>query len=155
MLTRLTRTRRLVTARVLALAYSFCVLAPALSFAVADGARAPCLTEDEHGRGIVHVHEHGAGAAQHVHADGRSHDHSVAEASEAVEDAAAAQPMSAAGDHHKSAGGQCCGMVCVTALPATLTDVVRPDAPRSICVSANYRAIADNTPPERYRPPIV
>ena len=114
----------------------------------------PCLTEDEHGGGIVHVHEHTAGA-QHVHADGHSHFHSaVAEASEGAEDAATAQPISPAGDHHKNAGGQCCGMLCVSALPAALTDVVRPDAPRSLCVSANYRAIADNAPPRHYRPPI-
>jgi hypothetical protein len=157
MLTRLTRTGRLTAARVLALAYLLCVLAPALSFAFAGGARAaPCLTEDQHGRGIVHVHEHAAATSQHMHADGHSHYHAAAtEASEATEDAsAAAQPMLPAGDHHKSAGGQCCGMVCVSALPATLTDVVRPDAPRSICVSATYRAIVDTTPPQHYRPPI-
>lgn len=155
MLTRLTRTRRLVTARLLALAYLFCVLAPALSFAFAGAAHAaPCLTQDGHGRGIVHVQENAAGASQHVHADGHFHHHlAVAEAAEHA--AAAAQPVSPAVDHHKSAGGQCCGMVCVSALPAALTDVVRPDAPRSICVSANYRAIADNTPPQHYRPPIA
>lgn len=139
----------------LALAYLFCVLAPALSFAIAGAAHAaPCLTQDGHGRGIVHVKEHAAGSSQHVHADGHFHHHlAVAEAAEHA--AAAAQPISPAGDHHKSAGGQCCGMVCVSALPAALTDVVRPDAPRSICVSANYRAIADNTPPQHYRPPIA
>ena len=60
--------------RLLALAYLFCVLAPAMSFAFADGARAaPCLIENEHGMGIVH--EHGI-VAQHVHEDGRTHDHS-------------------------------------------------------------------------------
>lgn len=155
MLRRLTRTGRLTAARVLALAYLLCVLAPALSFAFAGAARAtPCLTEEEHGRGIVHVHEHVAAASQHVHADGHSDHHSAV--AEAAEDAAAAaQPTLPAGDHHKSAGGQCCGMVCVSALPATLTDVVRPDAPRSNCVSATYRAIADNTPPQHYRPPIA
>jgi hypothetical protein len=153
MLTRLTRTGRLTAARLLGLAYLLCVLAPALSFAFAGAARAaPCLTEDEHGRGIVH--EHAAGAAQHVHADGHSHHHSGA--AEATGDAAAAaQPIAPAGDHHKSAGGQCCGMACVSALPATLTDVVRPDTPRSICVSAAYRAIADDAPPRHYRPPIA
>lgn len=154
MLTRLTRSGRLTAARVLALAYLLCVLAPALSFAFAGAARAaPCLTEHDHGRGIVHVHEHAAAASQHVHADSHSHHHSAA--AEAAEDAAAApQLISPAGDHHKSAGGQCCGMACVSALPATLTDVVRPDTPRSICLSATYRAIADNTPPQHYRPPI-
>jgi len=153
MLTALTRTGRLVSARLLALAYLFCVLAPAVSFAFAGAAHAaPCLTKDEHGRGIVH--QHAAGFSERIHSDGHSRYHlTVVKAAEHA--AAMAQPISPAGDHHKSAGGQCCGMVCVSALPTTLTDVVRPDTPRSICVSANYRAIADNTPPQHYRPPIA
>mgnify|MGYP000162021222 CR=1 FL=1 len=54
MLSRLTGTRRTTAGRLLALVYLFCVLAPAMSFAFADGARAAaCLTEDEHGMGIV------------------------------------------------------------------------------------------------------
>ena len=143
--------------RLLALAYMFCVLAPAMSFAFADGARAaPCLTENEHGMGIVHVHEHG-GVAKHVHADGRTHDHSspaVAPDGEQVA-AAAADSNSLPLDHHKSSGGQCCGMVCVNALPATAAEFVRPIVPRSICLFTDYRAIADNGPPQLYRPPIA
>ena len=65
MLSRLTGTRRTTAGRLLALVYLFCVLAPAMSFAFADGARAaPCLTEDKLGMGIVHVHEH-VGAVAH------------------------------------------------------------------------------------------
>ncbi len=157
MLSRLTRTRRLTAGRLLALVYMFCVLAPAMSFAFADGSRAaPCLTENEHGMGIVHVHEHGV-VAQHVHADGRSHDHSSMAVASALDDvaAAAADPDTLPLDHHKSSGGQCCGMVCVSALPATVTEFVRPIAPRSICLSTDYRAVADNAPPQRYRPPIA
>jgi hypothetical protein len=159
MLTRLTRANRSMAARLLALAYLFCVLAPALSFAFADGARAaPCLTEDEHGMGIVHVHEHAQSTAQHVHDDGHSHDHSAMVAISDDHDSGAVVgvgPASPAQDHHKSSGGQCCGMVCVSALPATLTEIVRPFAPRSICISASYCAVADNTPPQLYRPPIA
>lgn len=143
--------------RLLALAYLFCVLAPAMSFAFADGARAaPCLTENEHGMGIVHVHEHG-GVAKHVHEDGGTHDHSspaVAPDGGQVA-AAAADADSLPLDHHKSSGGQCCGMVCVNALPATVTEFVRPIAPRSICLSTDYRAVADSGPPQLYRPPIA
>lgn len=156
MLSRLTRTRRSTAARLLALAYLFCVLAPTLSFAFADGARAaPCLTENEHGMGVVHVHDHGVAA--HVHEDGRTHDHSSPAVASAPDEAAlaAADPGSLPADHHKSSGGQCCGMVCVNALPATVTGFVRPTAPRSICLSADYRAVADNAPPQLYRPPIA
>lgn len=156
MLSRLTGTRRTTAGRLLAVVYVFCVLAPAMSFAFADGARAaPCLTEDAHGMGIVHEHV-GAGA-QHVHKDGRSHDHAsqaIASASEDGQAAAATDPDSSPLDHHKSSGGKCCGMVCVNALPVAMTEVVRPTTPRSICLSTDYRAVVDNTPPQRYRPPI-
>lgn len=158
MLTWLTRKRRSIAGRSLALVYLFCVLAPAISFAFADGARvAPCLTEDEHGMGIVHVHEHVGTVAQHVHEDGRSHDHTLPGVASLRHDgqfAAGSDPDSSPLDHHKS-GGQCCGMVYVSALPAKLVDFVRPHTPRSICLSANYRAIADNAPPQLYRPPIA
>lgn len=156
MLSRLTRTKRSMAGRLLALIYLFCVLAPAMSFALADGARAaPCLTENEHGMSIVHVHEHGV--SQHVHKDGRTHDHSSPAVASALDDVAAvaADSNSLPVDHHKSSGGQCCGMVCVNALPATVTEFVRPIAPRSICLSTDYRAVADNAPPQLYRPPIA
>ena len=155
MLSRLTRTGRTTAGRLLALAYLFCVLAPAMSFAFADGARAaPCLTENEHGRGIMRVHEHGV-AAQHVHEDARAHDHSSPAVASAPGDlaAAAADSDSLPLDHHKSSGGQCCGMACMSALPVTVTEVVRPAAPRSICLSTDYRTAADNAPPQLYRPP--
>lgn len=142
--------------RLLALAYLFCVLAPAMSFAFADGARAaPCLTENEHGTGIVHVHEHGV-VTQHVYEDARTHDHSSPAGASVPEDvaAAAADSDSLPVDHHKSSGEQCCGIVCVNALSATVTEFVRPIAPRSICLSTDYRAVADNAPPQPYRPPI-
>ena len=141
--------------RLLALAYLFCALAPAMSFAVADGARAaPCLTEDEHGMGIVHVH---GGVAKHVHEDGRTQDHSSpAVAPDGGQAAApAADSDSLPLDHHKSSGGKCCGMACVNALPATVAEFVRPIAPRSICHFTDYRAVADNGPPQLYRPPIA
>ena len=143
--------------RLLALAHLFCVLAPTMSFAFADGARAaPCLTKNEHGMGIVPVHEHG-GVAQHVHKDGRTHDHSsLAVAPEGGQAADAADDSGSLPlDHHKSSGGQCCGMACVNALPATVTEFVRPLAPRSICLFTDYRAVAGNGPSQLYRPPIA
>ncbi len=142
--------------RLLALAYLFCILSPAMSLAFADGTRAAlCLIENEQGMGIVHVH---GVVTQHVHEDGRTHDHSSpAAASAAVGEraaAAAADSDSLPLDHHKSSSGQCCGMVCVSALPATVVEFVRPIAPRSICLFTDYRAVADNGPPQLYRPPI-
>lgn len=135
--------------------YLLCVLAPTLSFAFADGARAaPCLTEDEHGMGIIHVHEH-VRVAQHLHDGGRAHDHAVIAAGFEPDAglSSGTDPATPAGAHHKSAGGQCCGMACVSALPATITEIVQPDVPPSRCVSKNYRDVADNTPHQLYRPP--
>jgi hypothetical protein len=155
MLRRLTKTRRLMAGRLLALTYLFCVLAPAMSFAFADGARAaPCLTKDEHGGNIVHVH---GGVAKHVHEDGLTHHHSLSAAAPDGEQLAgpAADSDSLPLDHHKSSGGQCCGMACVNALPATVVELVRPIAPRSICHFTEYRAVDDNGPPQLYRPPIA
>lgn len=157
MLMRVTRPMRLIAGKLLSAIYLLCVLAPTLSFAFADGARAaPCLTENEHGMGIVHVHEHPARGVQHVHDDGRAHDRSViATGSEHHDGSASAgsEPASSAGDHHKAAGGQCCGMACVSALPATITEIVQPAVPPSRCVSKNYLDVADNTPHQLYRPP--
>ena len=154
MLSRLTRTRRLTAGRLLALAYLFCVLAPAMSIAFADGARAaPCLTEDEHGVNIVHMHGR---VAKHVHEDGSTHDHSPpAVAPDGGQAAAPAADSDSPLDHHKSSGGRCCGMACVNALPAAVVEFVRPIAPRSICLFTDYRAVDDNGPPQLYRPPIT
>jgi hypothetical protein len=157
MLSRLTRTRRTTAGRLLALAYLFCVLAPAMLLAFGDAARAaPCITENEHGMGIVH--EHAGAVAQHVRPDERSRDHSSLAVASAPDDgqaaAAAADPDTLPLDHHKSCG-LCCGLACVSALPATVTEVVRPTAPQSVCLSDDYQAVADNAPPQLYRPPIA
>lgn len=155
MLVRLTKATRLKAGRLVALAYLLCVLAPSATFAFGDGARAaPCLTENEHGRGAIHVHEHAVSA----HADGHDHTHAV-EASHVHNVVAAAvdvveSPLdNAAGDHHKS-GGQCCGLMCVTALPTVIAEFEGPAAPKSLRVSATYRNFADGAPPRHYRPPI-
>lgn len=144
----------------LALIYMLCVLAPGISFAFSDGLRAlACLTDDNHRQGIVHVHVLSEGAA-HGHHGGHVHEHPAS-------DSHFGQP----GDHkdtayvadetpaptngpHKTSGAQCCGAVCLSALPATIVDIVKPSVPTSIYVSENYRSVADNAPPRHYRPPI-
>ena len=137
-----------------ALAYLLCVLAPAISYAL-PGVHTParCLTDEHHVPGMVHVHS----GPQHVHKDGHIHVH------------AGAQGHSAGGDHSMSgtsdpsslpekaphfSDGQCCGLMCVTALPATVVDVVKPAAPTAICEGEGYRNVTDNAPPRLYRPPI-
>jgi len=148
----------MLAGRILALAYMLCVLMPAISFAFADGAlAAPCLTDPDHVMGVAHVHEAAAGTVQHVHHDGHDHgDHAKAAHHGDVFGPAkqVADHQAPAGHEHKDPGAQCCGMVCVSALPATATEFVAPSAPTSRCGSGIYRNVAGNSPPTLYRPPI-
>jgi hypothetical protein len=140
MLIRLTRAVRRRTASTVALLYVLCVLAPAAAFAFGDGARAAhCLTDDNHGLQPVHVHEHDVhghdGGKLHVHKDGTSHEHSKA-------------------PDGKSSDGRCCGLVCLTALPASVSEVQTPALPAMIAASANQADVAGKAPERLYRPPI-
>lgn len=146
--------------KILASLYMLCVLMPALSYAFADGARAaPCLTDPDHAMGIMHVHETAAGTVQHVHQEGHDHgDHAKAghhgDVQASGKQSADMQLPSHPGDGHKAPGAQCCGMVCVTAMPASVTEFVAPSAPISRCASETYRSVVGNSPPTLYRPPI-
>jgi hypothetical protein len=161
MFVRLSRAKRLRAGCLLALVYMLCVLAPGISFAFSVGSRAaPCLTDENHGLGIMHVHEASV-PVQHVHKDGRAHEHSSINAHLVQSDGNNNDVKSVAGgttapanDPHKASGTPCCGMVCLSALPTTVVDIVKPSAPMSVCDSENYRNVADNAPPRHYRPPI-
>lgn len=51
--------------------------------------------------------------------------------------------------------GQCCGLMCLTALPATLVEIVTSCVPAAAQAIEAYREVADNGPSRRYRPPIA
>jgi hypothetical protein len=155
----LTRTQRRRAGWIIALAYLFCVLAPAFSFALPGShAVAYCLTDDDHVPGLAHVHSESV--VQHVHKDGRVHDHP-----------GPSTHVHAVGDHHAKpvalsdgsgpakaphpSDGKCCGLICVTALPASEVNVAKPLLPKAIRVSENLRTLRDNAPPRLYRPPIT
>ena len=154
MVVRLTRTKRTRAGWLVALAYLLCVLAPTISYALPGvHAPAPCLTDENHVPGMVRVHS----APQHLHDDGQIHDHAAAPAHSGGGD----HSMSVASDSksapekapHKS-GGECCGLMCVTALPAKVVDIVTPSAPTALCEVEGYLNVADKAPPRHYRPPI-
>ena len=159
MLVRLTRAGRLKAGRSLASIYMLCVLMPALSLAFADGVLgAPCFTDPEHAMGIVHVYETAVGSAQHVHHEGHDHgDHAKVghhgDMQGSGKQSADNGPQSPAGGR-KASGAQCCSMVCVSALPVSMTEFVAPSAPPFRCVSETYWSVAGRTPPTLYRPPI-
>ena len=128
MFVRLTRTERRKAGWLLALAYVFCVLAPGASFAFTGG-------------GLAHDHSgiHALSGQPNSFGD--------------MNTVGAEAPVPANGQHD-ALGAQCCSIVCVSALPATVMTIVNPTALTSACASENYRGVVDNTPSRRYRPPI-
>jgi hypothetical protein len=154
----LTRTKRLGAGWFVALIYLLCVLAPTISYALPGAhAVAPCLTDDDHVSGMLHVRADTP--TQHVHKDGHVHDHSGTHShTNAGTDhdsmAVALNGKSSPEKAPHSSDGQCCGLMCVTALPATLIDIVKPSAPTALCEVEGYRKVTDNAPPRLYRPPI-
>jgi len=139
----------------LAFFYFLCVLAPTISFALPGShAISPCLTDA--GPGVVHVHNDVP--AQYVHIDGHMHDHSGAYSHKNPGDdrsiLIALNGKSVPEKAPHSSDGQCCGLMCTTALPATVIDIVKPSAAPTLCMVEGYRKVTDNAPPRLYRPPI-
>ena len=157
MFVRLTRARRLGAGRFVALVYLLCLLAPTLSFAL-PGSRAvsSCLTEAARVPGILHMHTDAP--IQHVSIGDHVHDHANANFHESSGDdrsastAGNSRPVPEKSRH--SCDGQCCGLMCVIALPAALVDIVKPSAPTALSEVEGYRKVTDNAPPRLYRPPI-
>ena len=121
-----------------ALAYLFCVLAPSLSLALANGSSpALCIVED-HGPGMhmqsaIHDHmKHASNADQKVHGD-------------------TAVPVNG---QQKAADTRCCGLVSISAMLASEIAIALPPALASVCETETYRDAADNASPRHYRPPI-
>ena len=154
MLVRLSRAKRLRAGRLVALVYLLCVLAPTLSFALPSSRTvSPCLAGADHVPGMMHVH-----AAAHDHGDGQMHDHAVADSHAGASDQATSVQAAAPPEQAPSKGahdGKCCGLMCLSALPATLVDVATPSAPRASTEVDRYREVAESGPSERYRPPIA
>lgn len=138
-----------------ALAYLFCVLAPTLSLALPGNQVIPhCLTEDGRANGLAHVH--GMGVAQHVHEGGQIHSHmdgqglAAGDYAEPMALSDSSAPVKAA--HHSE--GKCCGLICITALPAADVTLAKPLLLQAVRMSEVSRKLADNSPSRLYRPPI-
>ncbi|CAN5190697.1 hypothetical protein BH11PSE4_BH11PSE4_08920 [soil metagenome] len=143
-----------------ALVYMLCVLAPAMSYALpGEHSVAHCLTTDGMS-GSVHVHDEAA-QPMHAHFDGGTNDHAVA-TSMLVADADKMASMSGHMDRDDmpakkgphTTSGQCCALMCVSALPASAFEVWVPSAPKVVHITTTYRATTDNAPAVHYRPPI-
>ena len=146
MLLRLTRSMRIRVGRIIALAYLFCVLAPAASLAWGSGP-APCL-DDAILADLVPVQQM---QTSQMH-DGPAHYHARPHAHHQ----AAAQGTPAPHHHDgKGAVGPCCAMMCVSALPADLPVVAKPLQPISACAPEIVVSLHSTAPPQHYRPPIA
>jgi hypothetical protein len=128
MLSRLTRTLRRRAAVIAAVFYALCSMAPALA-----------LTPKH----LLAGHHHGAAIA-HVHDDGNTHSH----------------PDQGTSSQHSDGDGNglpgfCCGLFCLTALPATADlSVAQPIAHRTLA-AASQEFIVGRGPDRIDRPPIV
>ena len=158
MFVRLSRARRWKAGWLLAFVYLLCVLAPTASFALPGShAVAPCLTDSNHVPGMVHLN--GKSPTQHVHTGGHMYDHSIVHTLSQSRGDYRWVPLALSGKSipekapHMS-DGQCCGLMCVTALTATLIDIVSPSAPMALCDVERYRKVTDNAPSRLSRPPI-
>lgn len=142
--------------------YLLCVTVPSASFAFAKIVP-HCLTVDGLGLSSALMHSsmqiHGGAGTEHVHGDSAMPDHSgmhalaKADADNDVTHHAVADTSAPAHVPHKSSA-QCCGLMCLTALPATLVDIVTPLAVTVIGAAEVRRDFTDNAPVRHYRPPI-
>ena len=154
----LAKAKRVRAGWLLALVYLLCVLAPTASFALpGEHALAPCLTDENHVPGVPHIRN--VSAPRHIDRAGRPHDHSGSHAhtSAIVQDvnSIAADRDHDADRNSHAPDGQCCGLFCLTALPAALVSVAAPSRAMSLCATRVDRPVADNGPDHHYRPPIV
>ena len=155
MLVGVTRTQRRRAGWLVALAYLFCVLVPTIASALPGGHAAPhCLTGDDHIPSMVHEHHEGMA---HIHGDGHQHHSGVLTHADsaASHDAKSAvlknDPVPAEASH--AMDEKCCGLMCITALPAPFVAMAQPPAPNAVRMADNHRKLTDNTPPRLYRPP--
>jgi len=135
MLNLLSRGKRWRAALLLAITYALTVLSPAIA-----NAFAPAPVEVAHHLGLRSAHQHDGGS-HHAHDHAMQHDHQ----------------HHGDGDKSKPASTdlQCCGLACISALPAAFVDVCPPAALVSVRLSSAADEAVGRSPPERYRPPIL
>lgn len=151
MLMRLTSRMRMKAARVLATLYALCLVMPIAGFVLADSALAHCLTApaQAHVHQTAAVHDHQTMAHEMVVKAGHDHHASAAHAAAADD-----QPGTAhTGD--KSTTPPCCGVMCVSAIPASPFELSPRVVTHAAVLAVSDAGIAGEAPDTLYRPPIV
>lgn len=159
MLTRLSRSERYRAGWIAALSYLFCVLAPSFAFAFGNAHLSEhCLFDDSPVAGPTYqpdVASNDASAdssdrqpASH-HADALHHHRG---SMQMADESTPATPHH--NHHHTTLDQQCCGMLCIAAMPVALTEVAMPSAPRAFLMPEARRHLIESGPAQLYRPPI-
>jgi len=166
-LRRLTGVSRVRAAIVFAVAYLLCVLAPSAVLAFTDGAALRhCLTGHQHRAAMVraeaHVHDgHGGaysrgsavrGSTHSAHVSG--HDHAGAHDHAAAADHLAGPAQASAGDGSGADAG-CCGVFCLSAMPAGPIADVSPLTGMRAAAAVAEPGIAGRGPGRIDRPPNI
>lgn len=157
MLVGLTRNYRIRAGWFVALIYLFCVLAPAISYALPGEYAVPCLSDENLTPELVHVH--GKASSLSVLQDGHAHRHSEGLMATNIQSdhnlvSTTVDEKSTNQNTPHSSDARCCGLMCVSAVPANLVDIVVPSAPKTIGDVGGYLKATDNAPATLYRPPI-
>lgn len=154
-MSRLTKTGRWKAGWCIALVYLFCVVAPGLSFAFADGAMsAPCIMED-HGAGMNMGDEIAAPVNSALMNSASMASAAMDQMHDMAMMADADAPVKAPHKHQDHAQPRCCGLVTISAMPAGETVLLKRSTLSSRCEMDRCQAIAGNAPPKLYRPPIA
>lgn len=154
MLRYVTRSIRLRAAWLLAALYVLCIVLPAVSFAFGAGRNAACLVEEGYSFGKAHIH---SVQADGVHAASEYSPQANLEVKSASFDTAVESCGVAHGADgaHKHRSSQCCGLSCVSALPATFAEVRHPAMPPMKRQAAVVQMLVDSASKPLYRPPIA
>jgi hypothetical protein len=134
MLSRLNRCMRVRAAVIVAVLYAVCSMTPALALAFVDGAAAEhCFTQ----------HQHHGGTTGHVHDDGTVHHHGHDHGTPAQHSDGNSHPAS------------CCGLFCLSALPATGHFGIGATIRGLVLALPLQESIAGRGPDRIDRPPIA
>jgi hypothetical protein len=140
---------RVKATRILVALYAFCLVAP-VSFAFADSALAHCLTSPTQVQHVGHAH----GEAAHVH-QGMTHADHDHQASANAESADTMNDHAGMTHSGKSTAPACCGVMCVSALPASMFELTSRSMTHALVVASSDAGIPGQAPDRLYRPPIV